>query len=354
MTQDLPEVTARPPRAQRPVRVTITDVGAAAGVSPATVSRVLNGTAKVDPALADRVNSAVRELGYRPNAAAQGLARGEWGTIGVLVPDLSNPYFPDVLKGVSAVARTHGRRMMVVESDEDPSAERDLVEDLMRSCDGVLLCSPRMDRTEIAELASRDHPVVLVNRVVPGLTIPSISVDFVGAMTMVCGHLAQLGHRKVAYLSGPAASWANTERMRAFDTAKAFGLEITVVPCGSTSEHGYESITEVLRSEVTAVSSYNDLVALGALARMRELGVRVPRDMSVIGFDDISLDRVTHTNLTTVAVPREELGRLGGEMLEQLMTVGHDSEPRYARMELRVRDTSAAPRATPRLDLPEH
>lgn len=129
-------------RQGRSTRVTISDVGAAAEVSVSTVSRVLNGTAKVDPLLAARVHDAVRQLGYRPNAAAQGLARGEWGTIGVLVPDLANPYFPEVLKAVSDVARSHGRRVMVMESDEDPAIEHDLVEDLMRSCDGVLLCSP--------------------------------------------------------------------------------------------------------------------------------------------------------------------------------------------------------------------
>ena len=329
---------------RRTSRVTITDVGAAAGVSPSTVSRVLNGTAKVDPALAQRVLDAVRALGYLPNAAAQGLARGEWGTIGVLVPDLANPYFPDVLKAVSAVARANGRRVMVMESNEDPSIEHEIVEDLMRSCDGVLLCSPRMDRTELVELAARGRPLVLFNRVVPGLAVPSIAVDSFGGMTLLCGHLAQLGHQRIAYLAGPQASWANGERLRALDAAKAFGLSVTVVPCGHTGERGYEAVADVLRTDATAIATYNDLVAFGALARLRELGVRVPADMTVVGFDDISLDRVAHTNLTTVFAARDEVGRRAGEMLELLMTVGHDSEPRYAAMELRVRDTSAPPR----------
>lgn len=333
-------------RQGRPTRVTISDVGAAAGVSAATVSRVLNGTAKVDPSLAARVHDAVRQLGYRPNAAAQGLARGKWGTIGVLVPDLANPYFPDVLKAVSAVARSHGRRVMVMESDEDPSVEHDLVEDLMRSCDGVLLCSPRMERSDLVVLTARAHPLVLLDRIVPGLAAPAVAADFFGGMMLICGHLAQLGHRRVAYLSGPEVSWANSERIRALEAAKAFGISVTILPCGSTSRCGYEAAAEVAGTGATALTTYNDLVALGAVTRMRELGVRVPEDLSVVGFDDIELDHVAHTSLTTVSVPRGQLGRQAAELLETLMTEGHDGEPVYLSMELHIRDSTAPPAVT--------
>ncbi|MEV0385553.1 LacI family DNA-binding transcriptional regulator [Nonomuraea sp. NPDC050643] len=330
-------------RQGRPARVTISDVGAAAGVSASTVSRVLNGTAKVDPALAARVHDAVRQLGYRPNAAAQGLARGEWGTIGVLVPNLANPYFPDVLKAVSAVARSHGRRVMVMESNDDPSIEHDLVEDLMRSCDGVLLCSSRMERSELALLTARDHPLVLLDRIVSGIAAPAVSADFFGGMMLICGHLAQLGHRRVAYLSGPEVSWANSERIRALEAARAFGIAVTILPCGSTSRSGYDAAAEVTGTGATALTTYNDLVALGAVTRLRELGVKVPEELSVVGFDDIALDHVAHTSLTTVSVPRGRLGRLATEMLETLMTEGHSAEPTYLSMELHVRDSTAPP-----------
>ncbi|MFD3376624.1 MULTISPECIES: LacI family DNA-binding transcriptional regulator [unclassified Streptomyces] len=325
-------------------RVTITDVGTAAGVSTSTVSRVLNGTARVDPELARRVQDAVAELGYRPNAAAQGLARGEAGAIGVLVPDLSNPYFPDVLKSVSAVARSHGRRVMVMESDEDATSEHERAEDLMRCCDGVLLCSPRMNRAELVDLSMRGHPVVLVNRIVPGLSLPSVSVDFYGGMTLVCGHLTQLGHRRVAYLSGPEASWANAERIRAFDAAAAFGVDVTVIPCGHTARHGYAAADAVRDSGVTAVVAYNDLVALGAVTALEESGLRVPEDMSVIGCDDISLDDLPSSRrLTTASLARDELGRQAAQTLEALMAANGDTEPRVIPMELRVRHTSAPP-----------
>ncbi|MFC5827612.1 LacI family DNA-binding transcriptional regulator [Nonomuraea insulae] len=326
--------------------MTITDVGVAARVSPSTVSRVLNGTAKVDPALADRVHQAVRELGYRPNLAAQGLARGEWGTIGVMLPDLANPYFPDVLKAVTAVARANGRRVMVMESDEDPTVEQDLVTELMRCCDGLLLCSPRMDRAQLVDLVGHGHPMVLVNRIAPGLAAPSISVDFYAGMTLICGHLAQLGHREVVYLSGPEASWANGERVRALNAAEAFGMKVTVLPCGSTTRDGNEAAPRALESGATAIVTYNDLVAQGALTRLRQQGVDVPKEVSVVGFDDLSLDWFGLATLTTVSTPRDELGRRAGEMLELLMTEGHDTEPRYLPMALLVRDTTGTVRTT--------
>lgn len=322
-------------------RVTISQVGAAAGVSAATVSRVLNGSAKVDGALADRVHAAVSDLGYRPNAAAQGLAKGEWGTIGVLVPDLANPYFPEILQAVNAVARSYGRRVMIMESGEDPAAEHDLVHDLLRSCDGLLLCSPRMSREQLVAVAGQGHPVVLVNRIVAGLAVPAISVDFYGGTTLICGHLAQLGHRDVAFLSGPSASWANGERIRALEAAAAYGLRTQVIPCGSTARDGYDAVPAVLESGATAVVTYNDLMARGALARLHELDVDVPRQLSVIGFDNLSLDWAGPATLTTVSASRTELGRRAAEMLESLMTTGQDTEPQTIPMQLLIHTTSA-------------
>ncbi|MFC9647461.1 LacI family DNA-binding transcriptional regulator [Streptomyces sp. NPDC056937] len=328
--------------------MTIREVGAAAGVSTSTVSRVLNGTAKVDPSLVQRVHDAVADLGYRPNAAAQGLARGEAGAIGVLVPDLANPYFPDILKAVSSVARTHGRRVMIMESDENAAGEHEYAQDLMRCCDGVLLCSPRMDRASLVDLTLQGTPMVMVNRMVPGLSTPSVSVDFHGGMTLVCGHLAQLGHRRVAYLSGPEASWANAERVRAFAAAAAFGLDVTVVPCGSTTRHGYEAIASLPDAGITAIVAYNDLVALGAMAGFEERGIKVPDDISVIGCDNLSLDRMPSSGrlLTTVSGPRDQLGRQAAERLELSMTSQPDSEPLLIPMELVIRDTSVPPGTT--------
>jgi len=237
---------------------------------------------------------------------------------------------------------------MIMESEENPAVEAELVADLLRSCDGLLLCSPRMPRDQLVELADRGHPMVLVNRIVPGLAVASISVDFYGGTTLVCGHLAQLGHRDVAYLSGPEASWANAERIRALEAAAAFGLRLTVIPCGGTAADGYAVADQIRRTSATAVVTYNDLVAQGALSRLRELGVDVPADLSVVGFDNLSLDWTGQATLTTVSMPRDQLGRQAATLLERLMTGTPDTNPHLLPADLLVHQSTAPPRSAGR------
>ncbi len=327
---------------KRAKRVTIADVAREAGASVATVSRVLNGVDTVAPGLAERVRAAIVDLGYRPSAAAQGLARGRSGTIGVLVPDLANPYFHDIIKAVSIVARDAGSRVLVMDSNEDPDVERELTEDLIRYADGLLLCSPRMPRADLAALADRGTPMLVTNRQVPGLAMHSITVDFFRGIMAVCGHLARLGHRKVVYLEGPAHAWANAERLRALSGAEAFGLEVLSVPCGSTTDEGYAAAPAALESGATAVIAYNDFVALGVLARFSELGVKVPDDMSLTGFDEIDMARFSAPPLTTVAVPRDRLGQIAGEALGRIMSGDEGIEPATVPVELRVRSSTGA------------
>jgi LacI family transcriptional regulator len=325
---------------KRTKRITIADVARVSGASSATVSRVLNGVDTVDPVLAARVKSAIRELRYRPSATAQGLARGRTGAIGVLVPDLSNPHFSELIKQLSAPARAGGTRVVVMDSDEDPAAERELAEDLIRYSDGLLLCSPRMPRTDLAALAGRGVPMVVVNRPVPGLALHSITADFFQGMLAVCGHLVRLGHRKAVFLSGPEASWANGERLRGLSGARAFGLDVSVIACGSTSDDGYGAAPAALKSGATAVIAYNDFIALGVLARFCELGVRVPEDMSLTGFDEIDMARFSAPPLTTVAISRERLGRIAGEALDRVMGGDEDIDSETLPVELRVRNST--------------
>ncbi|MBY8345932.1 LacI family transcriptional regulator [Streptomyces spinosirectus] len=328
---------AKPSRARR---ITIADVARAADASVSTVSRVLNGIGTVDPALAERVRLAIEELGYRPSAAAQGLARGRSGTIGVLVPDLANPHFSDLVKVFSATVRDLGARVLVMDSDEDPAVERELAEDLVRYADGLLLCAPRMPRADLAALVARGLPLLVANRQEPGLALHSVCIDVHAGLLAVCGHLAQLGHRKVAYLAGPEGSWANRERLRALSGAQAFGLEVTVLACGSLTDDGYAAGPAVLGTDATAVIAYNDFVALGLLSRLAEAGVSVPGDLSLTGFDEIDLARYSSPPLTTVAVPRSELGRAAGEALARLMAGEDDMESRTLPVELRVREST--------------
>ncbi len=327
----------------RPPRATITDVAREAGVSPATVSRVLTGTKPVSTGLEERVRTAVAQLGYRPNPAAQGLLRGTTHAVGVVVPDLSNPYFAEVLKGVTGAAQEADFRTLVADTGEKAGAERDAALELSRWVDGVVLCSPRMTHWELAELAGSVSRLVCVNRIGRGTSIPAVAVDFEAGIRAVCGHLRALGHRRVAYLRGPARAWSERARQRALRATSDPGFEVVQVPCGSSTVDGHRAADDVLDTGATAVIAFSDYVALGALARFDELGVRVPDDISLTGFDDIALSRLVSPRLTTVAVKKEDLGRRAWRLFTDTADDGAARPVVTVTPELIVRGSTAAP-----------
>lgn len=293
----------------RPPRATIIDVAREAAVSPATVSRVLTGTKPVSADLEQRVRDAVNRLGYRPNPAAQGLLRGATHAVGVVVPDIGNPYFAEVLKGVTNAAEGSNFRTLVADTGEKAAAERDAALELSRWVDGVVLCSPRMTQWELSELARAVPHLVCVNRLGRGDQVPAVVVDFEAGVAAICRHLRELGHRRVAYLRGPARAWSERVRQRALRAASGSDFEVVQVPCGSSSADGHRAADAALATKATAVMAFSDYVALGVLARFDELGILVPRDVSLTGFDDIALSRLLHPRLTTVKVRQQDLGR---------------------------------------------
>ncbi|WP_019813196.1 LacI family DNA-binding transcriptional regulator [Saccharomonospora saliphila] len=299
--------------------VTIRDVARAAQVSPATVSRVMNRQSTVDAELVRRVQQAAASLGYHPSAVAQGLARGRTGLIAILVPDLGNPMFQSVLRGISRAAGAEGYRVLVSDSHEMPLEEPLLARETRLRTDGLVLCAPRAHDDELAALAERLNPFVLVNRHVAGLDVPTVSVDYAAGMRAVVAHLAGLGHRHVAYLAGPMASVSNRQRLDSLHESVQGRLELSVRECGSMQQDGYDAAGGALEDGATAIIGYNDLVALGALARLQAAGVEVPERVSVVGFDDIPFARYANPMLTTVAVPQEELGREAWERLSAVL-----------------------------------
>lgn len=296
-------------------RATIVEVARAADVSPATVSRVLTGTKPVSADLEQRVRTAVERLGYRPNPAAQGLLRGTTHTVGVVVPDLSNPYFAEVLKGVTHAAEQADFRTLVADTAEKPGSEAAAALELSRWSDGVVLCSPRMPDRELAELAAAIPRLVCVNRLAGDFGKPVVAVDFRAGILLLCKHLRALGHRRVAYLRGPARAWSERVRRRALDEAVGPDFEVVPVACGSSSLDGHRAVDAALASGVTALLAFSDYVAMGALARLSELGVAVPEDVSLVGFDDIALSQVVSPRLTTVRVRQQALGRHAWSLL---------------------------------------
>jgi LacI family transcriptional regulator len=335
----------QPSTSSRRRRPTIIDVAQAVGVSPATVSRVVNRSKPVSPEIADKVLQAVEDLGYRPNPAAQGLLRGASHTIAVVVPDLSNPYFAEILKGVTAAASERQYRTLVADSNEDVDQELDAAHELLRWVDGVVLCSPRMPAAQLRRLADEAPRIVLVNRVMPRGLAPAVTVDFASGMRAICRHLIDLGHREVAYLSGPPAAWSEAQRHRELRKAAANGLTVHEIPCGSSSDAGHAAVDAALAVRPSALIAFSDYVALGALARLDELGVAVPDDVSLIGFDDLPFGELVRPRLTTVSVEEAQLGRLS---LERLL----DAEPSHTLTTvpatLMVRDSTAAPSAARR------
>ena len=350
-------------REQAASGATISDVAAAASVSRATVSRVMNGR-KVDPELAERVRQAAAELDYRPSAMARSLSLGRTQAVGVVVPDLTNPMFQEVLRGIAAGADAAGYGVVVAETAERPEREARAVRSTRSRVDALVMVAPRMTDDELAAAVAATQPVVLVNRTLPESSVPAVSVDYAEAMYEAVEHLMTLGHRSVVYLAGPAASSSNAERFAGFETAQASfgGVSFISVPCGATIADGYAAAEAVIATRATAVVAYNDLVAFGLLGRLRELGVSVPGEVSVVGFDDIDLAHFSTPPLTTVAVPRTQLGeRAWNRLLEQISTTsGHgddagpslpDSSTDLLRTHLVLRQsTGPAPDAVAHLD----
>jgi DNA-binding LacI/PurR family transcriptional regulator len=299
----------------RPSRATIMDVAREAAVSPATVSRVLTGTKPVSADLEQRVRAVVNRLRYRPNPAAQGLLRGAAHAVGVVVPDVANPYFAEVLKGVTNAAERSDFRTLVADTGERIGAELDAALELSRWADGVVLCSPRMPQRELVRLAQAVPHLVCVNRLCRDGQVPAVVVDFEAGVAAICRHLRELGHRRIAYLRGPARAWSERARQRALRAASGPDFEVVQVPCGSSSADGHRAADAALATRATAVMAFSDYVALGVLARFDELGVSVPGDVSLTGFDDIALSRLLRPRLTTVEVSQQELGRRAWESL---------------------------------------
>lgn len=290
--------------------LTIADVAARAGVSLATVSRVMNGNASVDQALAERVRAAAEELHYSASPLARSLVLGKTNTIAVVVPDLGNPTFHGVLRGLSRAAGADGYHVLIADSAESMAEERILAVETRRRCDGIVLCAPRMSEADLQPLLRDLRPVVLVNRDAASPSTPVVAADYRTALMELLDLLYGFGHRSLVYLAGAPQSASNTRRLAGLrdfldDHADA---AVRILPCGVSFSDGCEAAERVLASSATAVLAFNDLVAVGLISALRDRGVSVPEQISVVGFDDIPFARYMTPPLTTASVPVTELG----------------------------------------------
>jgi DNA-binding LacI/PurR family transcriptional regulator len=332
------------------VAITIHDVARRARVSVATVSRALTRPQLVRETTRHRVLKAAKALAYHPNRAARSLITGQTGNLGIVVPDLDNPFYPSVVRGVQARAQQAGYALLLGDSGEDPAAEQNLVHTMAKQVDGVILCAPFSSDAQISELA-RLSALVLINRRLPD--VPAVLMDAAHGMRQVIDHLAALGHRRFAYLGGPRSAWSNRERGRGLRAAaREHAIElIEHGPLEPKFAGGIQGTDLALASGATAIIAFNDLMALGVQSRLAALAIRVPDDVSVVGCDDILYAAMCAPPLTTVAMPMELAGRMAVDLLlarHAKPVVDAGIAHTLIQTHLVVRATTAAPRS-PRL-----
>jgi DNA-binding LacI/PurR family transcriptional regulator len=327
-------------------RPTIHDVAAKAGVSKSLVSLALSGSDKVSIESKARILKAADAIGYRPNAAARSLAARKSKTVGILVLDLHNPVFAEILDGVQSQLRENGFSSMLVAAGKDPALEKSEIDTMLQfQIDGLILISYRLSAKELKELA-REVPIVTVTR--DDIQLPSmdtVSNDDVAGAELAVNYLVSLGHSKIVCLNGGDTAVSHARSSGYERAMKKHGLQskAKIVTGGLTDTAGYSAATEALKLKPTALFVVNDIAALGAIAAIEEKGLRVPEDISVIGYDGIRLGGLRSINLTSVAQPLAELGRISAQhLLERIENPALKSRRTTVASKLVVRGTTQA------------
>ncbi|GLW05734.1 LacI family transcriptional regulator [Microtetraspora sp. NBRC 13810] len=294
----------------------IKDVAAYAGVSVATVSRVLNSNPSVTAETRDRVYAAMTALNYRPNAVARSLRTEATRTLGLIIGDILNPFFTELARAVEDEAREAGYTVVIGNADERADQQDHYVRTLLEQrVDGLLICPTAEVTPLVEELAGGDLPLVFLDRTLPGMEVPSVRVDGTGAITELVAHLRALGHLRVAFVSGPGTLSTGRERTEAFlAAASANGLDVPAeyVRVGDFRAGSGQALTSALLDlpEPPEVIFLGDnLMALGALDEIRKRGLRVPDDIALASFDDVPWFAHTHPPITAISQPTAELGR---------------------------------------------
>jgi DNA-binding LacI/PurR family transcriptional regulator len=344
---------ARPP--------TIRDVARLAGVSTATVSRILSGVGEARPDTRARVQAAVEALDYRPSGIARSLKLGSTGTIGLIVTDILNPFFPELVRAIEDAARARDLAVMLCNGQEDADREASYLDLLSeRRVDGIVIASGSLSERHGQWLRSAPVPVVLVNCRLADGAQPATLTDNRAATRLATEHLLDLGHRRLGHITGRPTDAATEDRLAGVRAAIAgAGLPdnaLAVVVGDGHATGGERAMRELLEtSSVTGVICYNDLTAVGALRAIRDRGLGVPGDMSVVGFDDIDLAKLVDPPLTTVAQDTEAMGRWAVEHLARIIgrsqvpssngaSPDGDMDLLLLAGSLRVRGTSGPPR----------
>ncbi len=332
---------------------TILDVAHKARVSKSLVSMVIRGEDGVSPKNREAVLKAIEELNYRPNVIARSLVERRTRMLGVMISDLRNPFFGDVVSGIQIRAQELGYRVLFNTGDRVPKLEETAIESLLElRVDGLILAAPRVDDA-IIERACLAVPVTVLNRDTSATCSDSVTNDNIAGASLAVEHCASLGHTRIAHIDGGTGAGADVRREGYLRTMRRLGLadDILTVDGAFTENGGYRAAHELLKQSVlpTAIFAANDISAIGALKALEEAGLRTPADISVVGYDNTSLAALPQISLTSVHQFGADIGRLGVDCVFECIE-GTRSAPRHEVVAptLVVRSSTAPPPRGPR------
>lgn len=287
-----------------------------ANVSTATVSRTINGSPKVNPETAARVLSAIKKCNFVLDTNARALGSGRSNLLGLIISDITNPFFPELVKAFEDIAVSQGQEVLIANTDYDPERTMHCVTRMLqRKVDGVAIMTSEVNEHVIDYFLKRKIPVVFLDTGTVATGISRISIDYPSGVEMAMSHLTRLGHKRIAFIAGPLQLKSARTRYQAFMESSArdhlAAREQYVQEGNHRPEGGYDAMLKLLKlkERPTAVLTSNDLTAIGAMGAIFEKGLRIPEDISIIGFDDIQLSAFTAPSLTTVRLPHKEIAR---------------------------------------------
>jgi LacI family transcriptional regulator, repressor for deo operon, udp, cdd, tsx, nupC, and nupG len=326
--------------------VRIADVAKLANVSTATVSRVISNSGTVKKETTEKVLEAIKKLNYQPNMLARQLRRLETNTILVVVPDITNSFFSDVLRGIESVAVENGYQVILGDAQNLVKRENSyftLVR--QKKADGIILLTARTNQQILEELAN-EHPVVLACEYIEGSKIPTVSIDNISSARKATEYLIHLNHKRIGHITGPLNVVVGRDRLKGFQQAMSqYGLDVDsmLVQEGDfTYESGFNLMKKFLAVDYppTAIFAANDEMAIGAIRAAKTRGLNVPEDLSVIGFDDIKFASIFEPELTTIAQPTFNMGKKAMELLINLINDDELEKDQFMLdIELVVRDS---------------
>jgi len=337
--------------------ITIKDIAKITGVSHATVSRALHGSSLISLETRDRIRQVALDLDYKPSAAARSLKTNRTKVLGVIVNTLADPFFSEILYGIEDTAQDGGYSLFIAASQHDPNRERKIVQAMMEQrTDGVIICSSSFGAEQGSQLLSYGFPIVVVNHQAAGSFHYSIYHDDIDGSRQITRHLIQMGHRRIAYLGNSSSGRTTLDRLAGFRTE----MELAGIPIqedylvqvpGGEPQMGFDSVKSFLRLQVppTAVVCFNDMLAIGVLKGCSTAGIKVPEEMSVTGFDNITYSAFTCPSLTTFDQPKRSIGREAAQLLLDLLKEDGSHPPETPRIKvlkgvLLVRDSTSPPK----------